>query len=100
VDAASLLQRREAACCFEHLVVASRENTYFTRREDADSLRAAAHHLAGVPAAAPTCAAPVACYFQRAEGAPNGKWEGGPRTDVNAAAVQAAMPNPNPNPNP
>ena len=91
VDAASLLQRREAPCCFEHLAVASRENTYFTRREDADSLRAAAYALAGVPAAAPTCARPVACYFQRAEGAPNGKWEGGPRTVVNAAAVQAAM---------
>lgn len=66
VDAASLLQRHpvEGPCCFEHLAVASRENTYFTRREDADSLRAKAYALAGVPTAAPTCAQPVACYFQ------------------------------------
>lgn len=88
VNAAALLRQ---PCCFEHLMVSSRENTYFTRFEDADALRRKAHALAGVPAASATCARPVACYFQRAEGAPGGKWEGGPRTVVNREAVQQRM---------
>ena len=72
-------------------MVSSRENTYFTRSEDAGALRRKAYALAGVPAVASTCQRPVACYFQRAEGTPGGKWEGGPRTVANKEAVQQRM---------
>lgn len=89
VDEATLRRR---PCCFEHAVVSSRENTYFVRPPDAEALRQRAYALAGLPAAdAPCRRPPVACYFQRAEGAPNGKWEGGPRTVVNRLEVQERM---------
>ena len=54
--------------CFKHVVVASRENTYFTRFEDAEVLRQRAYTLARIPPQRPPCAPLRACYFQRATG--------------------------------
>ena len=59
-----------AECCYETLIAAGRENTYFVQPADADALRDAAHKLARVPATRPPCAPVQACYFQRSEGRP------------------------------
>ena len=79
--------------CFKHVVVASRENTYFTRFEDAEALRQRAYALARIPLQRPPCAPLRTCYFQRATGgrANSGSWEGGPRMVANWQHVVELM---------
>lgn len=78
---------------FEHVVVSARENTYFSRPEDADLLRAKAYALAGIAPQRRPCARVNACYFRRAEGlsSSTGAWEGGPRIVANGRLVVRLM---------
>jgi len=78
-------------CCYEHVVVSGRANTYFVREEDANELRLRAYRMAGVAEQRDTCAPPSLCYFRRSEGAAGGKWEGGPRVIVNVLDVLGIM---------
>jgi hypothetical protein len=85
------LLRKGPASCFSHVVGAAKTNTYFTRPEDANALRARVYEHAQIRAERAPCVPLCACYFRRAEGVKNGKWEGGPRTIANRAAVMALM---------
>ena len=78
-------------CCYETVIAAGRENTYFVRHDDADALRDAAYALAGVPASRPPCQPLTVCYFQRSEGKPGGRWEGGARVIVNKQQLLQLM---------
>ena len=78
-------------CCYETVVAAARENTYFVRRGEQDVLREAAYALAGVPPARAPCAPVSVCYFQRSEGKPGGRWEGGARVIVNRRELLRLM---------
>ncbi|KAL1512334.1 hypothetical protein AB1Y20_005596 [Prymnesium parvum] len=89
IPAEALLAERQ---CFAHVATASREDTYFTRADDAAELRRRAYALAAVRRAR-RCGGVRACYFQRAAGgrANSGSWEGGPRTVANWREVVQAM---------
>jgi hypothetical protein len=78
-------------CCYETVITSARENTYFVRSQDADAVRRAAWPLAGLPAQRPGCAPINACYFQRSEGRPGGRWEGGARVIVNRQELLRVM---------
>lgn len=80
-----------APCCFETTLVSAREDTYFAERADADALRSAAYAAARLPAARDPCAPVSACYFQRSEGSPGGRWEGGSRLIANRAGLLRRM---------
>lgn len=80
-----------AECCYETVVAAARENTYFVRRAEQDLLRDAAYALAGVPLQRDPCAPVSVCYFQRSEGKPGGRWEGGARVIVNRRELLRLM---------
>ena len=78
-------------CCYDTVVVSARENTYFLRAQDANVLRTAAYRMAGVPVRRDAGAPVQACYFQRSEGKPGGRWEGGARVIVNRRALLSRM---------
>ena len=80
-----------ADCCYETVVTSALDNIYFLRPQDADMLRTGAYAVAGVPQSRPACAPIVACYFQRSEGKPSGRWEGGARLVVNKQALLQMM---------
>eukprot|EP00310_Coccolithus_braarudii_P012391 CAMPEP_0183348954 /NCGR_PEP_ID=MMETSP0164_2-20130417/13295_1 /TAXON_ID=221442 /ORGANISM="Coccolithus pelagicus ssp braarudi, Strain PLY182g" /LENGTH=435 /DNA_ID=CAMNT_0025520619 /DNA_START=126 /DNA_END=1433 /DNA_ORIENTATION=- len=90
VAAEELMRSR---CCYEHVIVSSRSNTYFVRKEDAEELRTRAHRLAAVAEAPRACADGRLniCYFKRSEGKSGGKWEGGERLIVNLKEVLLEM---------
>lgn len=87
----SVEQLTAAPCCYETVVASARENTYFVRERDADVLRSAAYARAGLSAVRPACAPLRVCYFQRSEGKPSGRWEGGARLIANRAEVLQLM---------
>ena len=78
-------------CCYETVIASAKENTYFVRRQDADALRERAYALAGLPLARDACAPVAVCYFQRSEGKPGGRWEGGSRLIVNRRELLRQM---------
>ena len=78
-------------CCYDTVVTAARENTYFIQPDDADALRDAAYRLVGLPPTRDPCAPIQACYFQRSEGKPGGRWEGGARVIVNRGRLLRMM---------